>query len=140
MLLSCAWAQAQQYEGVVEKSVALVGNDIIMLSEIESEAQMMRARGLTVDKSARCEILENFLVSKLFLTQAKLDSLINVKLAPPAAASDTTAVVRDTTAATLPLRDTTPVRYVQAWHNVKMFRSDITTHRSPRCSSSASTK
>ena len=76
VLLSCAWAQAQQYEGVVEKSVALVGNDIIMLSEIESEAQMMRARGLTVDKSARCEILENFLVSKLFLTQAKLDSLV----------------------------------------------------------------
>lgn len=56
---------------------------------------------------------------------SSVDSLINVKLAPPAAASDTTAVVRDTTAATLPLRDTTPVRYVQAWHNVKMFRSDI---------------
>ncbi|MBQ5434440.1 MAG: hypothetical protein IIT50_00165 [Bacteroidales bacterium] len=56
---------------------------------------------------------------------SSVDSLINVKLAPPAAASDTTAVVRDTTAETLPLRDTTPVRYVQAWHNVKMFRSDI---------------
>ena len=69
-------ARAQQYGGVVEKSVALVGNDIVMLSEIEAEAQMMRARGLSVDKSARCEILENFLVSKLFLTQAKLDSLV----------------------------------------------------------------
>ena len=68
--------RAQRYEGVVDKSVALVGNDIVMLSDIESEAQMMRARGLTVDKSARCEILENFLVSKLFLTQAKLDSLM----------------------------------------------------------------
>ena len=68
--------RAQRYEGVVDKSVALVGNDIVMLSDIESEAQMMRARGLTVDKSARCEILENFLVSKLFLTQAKLDSLL----------------------------------------------------------------
>ena len=68
--------RAQRYDGVVDKSVALVGNDIVMLSDIEAEAQMMRARGLTVDKSARCEILENFLVSKLFLTQAKLDSLI----------------------------------------------------------------
>lgn len=66
---------AQTYEGVVEKSVALVGNDIIMLSEVEAEAQMMRARGLTVDKSARCEILENMLASKLFLVQARLDSL-----------------------------------------------------------------
>ena len=55
--------------------MALIGNDIVMLSDIESEAQMMRARGLVVDKTARCEILENFLVSKLFLTQAKFDSL-----------------------------------------------------------------
>ena len=75
LILALAPAAAQQYEGVVDKSVALVGNDIIMLSEIEAEAQMMRARGLTVDKTARCEILENMLVSKLFLTQAKLDSL-----------------------------------------------------------------
>ena len=75
LILALAPAAAQQYEGVVDKSVALVGNAIIMLSEIEAEAQMMRARGLTVDKTARCEILENMLVSKLFLTQAKLDSL-----------------------------------------------------------------
>ena len=66
---------AQQYDGVVEKSVALVGNDIVMLSDIEAEAQMMRMRGLPTDRNARCEILESFLVSKLFLTQAKLDSL-----------------------------------------------------------------
>ena len=75
LILTLAPAAAQQYEGVVDKSVALVGNDIVMLSDIEAEAQMMRARGLTVDKAARCEILENMLVSKLFLTQAKLDSL-----------------------------------------------------------------
>ena len=77
LLLSVLFpARAQKYEGVVEKTVALIGNDIVMLSDIESEAQMQRARGLTVDKSARCEILEGFLVSKLFLTQARLDSLV----------------------------------------------------------------
>ena len=76
LLIGILPLRAQRYEGVVDKSVALVGNDIVMLSDIEAEAQMMRARGLTVDKSARCEILENFLVSKLFLTQAKLDSLM----------------------------------------------------------------
>ena len=76
LLLVLLPARAQRYDGIVEKSVALIGNDIVMLSDIESEAQMQRARGLTVDKSARCEILENFLVSKLFLTQAKLDSLV----------------------------------------------------------------
>ncbi|MBR1538604.1 MAG: peptidylprolyl isomerase [Bacteroidales bacterium] len=76
LLLLLLPARAQRYEGVIDKSVALIGNDIVMLSDIEAEAQMQRARGLTVDKSARCEILENFLVSKLFLTQAKLDSLV----------------------------------------------------------------
>ena len=76
LLLVFLPARGQQYEGIVEKSIALVGNDIVMLSEIEAEAQMQRARGLSVDKSARCEILESFLVSKLFLTQAKLDSLV----------------------------------------------------------------
>lgn len=64
-----------------------------------------------------------------------VDSLINVILAPPpppavaqdtvAVALDSTAVALDSTAMALPPRDTTPVRYVQAWHNVKMFRSDI---------------
>lgn len=75
LLLLLLPVRAQRYEGVIDKSVALIGSDIVMLSDIEAEAQMQRARGLTVDKSARCEILENFLVSKLFLTQARLDSL-----------------------------------------------------------------
>ena len=36
---------------------------------------------------------------------------------------DSTAIApRDSLAA---FRDTTPIRYVQAWHNVKMFRSDL---------------
>ena len=29
-------ARAQKYEGVVEKTVALIGNDIVMLSDIEA--------------------------------------------------------------------------------------------------------
>lgn len=78
IILSCVWigASAQKYQGgLVDKTIALIGDDMIMLSQLESEAQMMSARGLTVDKSARCEILESILVSKLFLVQAKLDSL-----------------------------------------------------------------
>lgn len=76
LLLAVLPLRGQKYDGVIDKSVALIGNDIVMLSEIEAEAQMERARGLAVDKTARCEILENFLVSKLFLTQARLDSLV----------------------------------------------------------------
>lgn len=66
----------QKYEnGLIEKSVAIVGNDVIMLSDIEDEAQMMRARGYAVDYNARCEILEQILTANLYLTQARLDSL-----------------------------------------------------------------
>ena len=67
---------AQTYDGgLVDKTVALIGNDMIMLSQIESEAQMMSARGMSVDKKARCELLEQILIAKLFLVQARLDSL-----------------------------------------------------------------
>ena len=37
---------------------------------------MMRVNGLVADRNARCELLEEIMVSKLFLTQARLDSLV----------------------------------------------------------------
>ena len=61
-VLVCAFpllpARAQRYEGVIDKSVALIGNDIIMLSDIESEAQMMRAQGLAVDRVIKTGLLQ----------------------------------------------------------------------------------
>ena len=40
--------------------------------------------------------------------------------------ADSTAVIPgDSTAVTRPPRDTTPIRYVLAWNNVKMYRSDM---------------
>ena len=73
----CFTAFGQNYgPGVVEKSVAVVGNEVIMISQVEGEAQMMRARGSVVDESTRCEILEQMLISKLFISQAKIDSLV----------------------------------------------------------------
>ncbi len=67
---------AQRYqEGLVDKTIVLIGNDMIMLSDIENEVQMMSARGFMADRNARCQILEEMLVSKLFLNQARIDSL-----------------------------------------------------------------
>ena len=71
-----AIAGAQTYGGgLIDKSVAIVGNDVVLLSDIEDEARMMQAGGYTVDANSRCQILENIVSSKLFLTQARLDSL-----------------------------------------------------------------
>ena len=73
-------ASAQKYQGgLVDKTVAIVGNEMIMLSQLEEEVQMMKAYGMLSDKSGRCDILEQMMSSKLFLMQARVDS-INVNL------------------------------------------------------------
>ncbi|HNY05227.1 MAG TPA: peptidylprolyl isomerase [Candidatus Egerieousia sp.] len=69
-------AQAQVYQkGLIDKTIAIVGNEPIMLSQLEDEVQMMQAQGMTSDKNVRCQILESMLSAKLFLNQARLDSL-----------------------------------------------------------------
>lgn len=69
-------ASAQKYSGgLVDKTVAIVGNEVIMLSDIEEEVAMMRAYGMMSDKKGRCEILEEMMSTRLFLMQARLDSI-----------------------------------------------------------------
>lgn len=69
-------ASGQKYSnGLVDKTIAVVGNEMIMLSDLEEEVEMMRAYGMLSDKSGRCEILEQMMSSKLFLMQARVDSI-----------------------------------------------------------------
>ena len=75
LLGSCLSASAQKYQNIIDKSVAVVGGELITLSEIEQEVQMMSARGYASDRNIRCELLENMMRSKLFLMQARIDSL-----------------------------------------------------------------
>ncbi len=46
-----------------------------MISQLEEEVQMMRAYGMMSDRTGRCEILEQMMSAKLFLMQARLDSI-----------------------------------------------------------------
>ena len=71
----CTMAFAQKYNGIIDKTVAVVGNEMITLSNIEDEVRMARTQGLSSDGTVRCELLENMMSSKLFLMQARLDSL-----------------------------------------------------------------
>ena len=74
-LLCIIPAGAQRYK-TIDKSIAVVGNELITVSDLESEIQMMRAQGQSSsDRSTRCQLLENMMQSKLFLMQARLDSL-----------------------------------------------------------------
>ena len=76
MLCLSVSAFAQKYSGgVVDKTIAVVGNEMIMLSDLEEEVQLMKAQGMMSDRNARCELLERMLEAKLFLMQSRLDSL-----------------------------------------------------------------
>ena len=71
---ACTLAQAQKYK-YIDKTVAVVGNEAIMISDIEASVKERGAQGLSSDRNVRCEALESFLESKLYLMQARLDSL-----------------------------------------------------------------
>lgn len=74
--LSSVVASAQKYpDGIVDKTIAVVGNEVITISDLEEEVKMMSAYGMMSDKSGRCDVLEQMMASKLFLMQARVDSI-----------------------------------------------------------------
>ena len=67
---------AQTYPaGLIDKTIAVVGNEMITISQLEQDLQYMRTSGMQSDQNMRCEMLEQMLESKLFLMQARIDSL-----------------------------------------------------------------
>lgn len=71
-----ATASAQKYQGgLIDKTVAVVGNEVIMLSDVEEEMKTQSYNYMS-DKTSRCEVLENMMITKLFLMQARVDSLV----------------------------------------------------------------
>ena len=71
---ACVAAHAQKYK-YIDKSVAVVGNEVVLISDIEAMVKERGAQGLSSDRNVRCEFLENILESKLLLMQARIDSL-----------------------------------------------------------------
>ena len=69
---------AQTYpKGLVDKTVAVVGNEVITIGELEEQLRMMRIeRGVYAsDNIMRCELLERLMEQNIFLMQARIDSL-----------------------------------------------------------------
>ena len=76
LLLLWAPLSAQQYQnGLVDKVIAIVGNEMIQLSTLEYQAQLAMMNGVISDKNLRCKMLEEMLVQKLLINQARLDSI-----------------------------------------------------------------
>lgn len=66
-----AFAQKQ----VIDKVIAHVGGEIVLLSELEEQYALLSEKNANLPPEARCFILDNLLTSKLLINQAKLDSI-----------------------------------------------------------------
>ena len=73
MILPGAIVNAQK---LVESVAAIVGNEVIYLSDVESAVADLRRNGNKLSpESLRCNVFQEMLISKLFLDQARIDSI-----------------------------------------------------------------
>lgn len=73
ILLAFGSLSGQSY--LIDKVVARVGGENILLSEVEDEYAYMVASKAKISANAKCEILKNLIAQKLIVYQAKLDSV-----------------------------------------------------------------
>ena len=67
---------SSEQKNVIDKIIAVVGEEIVLKSDIDNQFLHEQSQGL-VNSSAdsRTRILENLLVQKLLVAQAKIDSI-----------------------------------------------------------------
>ncbi|WP_297090238.1 peptidylprolyl isomerase [uncultured Draconibacterium sp.] len=78
MLLLAMLTATNAQDKVVDQIVAVVGGNIILKSDIENMHINQQAQGITSEGDMKCEILEDFLINKLLVAEAELDTLITV--------------------------------------------------------------
>ena len=59
----------------VDRILAQIGNNIILLSDIENQRIQAMSQSMEVDKDSECFMLEEMLYQNLLVNQAKLDSV-----------------------------------------------------------------
>jgi peptidyl-prolyl cis-trans isomerase SurA len=76
LLFSAIISSAFTQGTVVDKIIAQVGDNIILLSDIEAQKQQAKISGVNITSAIDCEILEKMMYQQLLVNQAKLDSLV----------------------------------------------------------------
>ena len=76
-LFSCfAFLQmATAQRAVIDKVVAMVGGEVVLLSELEEQFSSMKAQNPTIPAEQRCGVMEQLMIAKLLVNQARLDSI-----------------------------------------------------------------
>ena len=78
IILSMSISLNAQEEKVIDQVVAIVGQNIILESEVENQYYQyrMQSGAISGGSSIRCQMLETLLFQKLLLNQAELDSIV----------------------------------------------------------------
>ncbi len=71
--LSITNAQNRQ---VIDKVVGVVGQELVLLSDIEDQFSLAKKRQPELESEARCIIMDQVLAQNLMLNQARLDSIV----------------------------------------------------------------
>ena len=60
----------------IDKVEAIIGDEIVLTSEIESQYLQYLSQGNSKSEAVKCEIIEDLLFQKLLINQAKVDSVV----------------------------------------------------------------
>ncbi|MCY7327375.1 MAG: peptidylprolyl isomerase [Saprospiraceae bacterium] len=74
-LLLSTLLSAQSDRAVIERVVATVGGEIILLSEVQEQFSYAKQQQADLPDEYRCVVLQNLIVQKILVNQAKLDSI-----------------------------------------------------------------
>ncbi|TNE56649.1 MAG: hypothetical protein EP344_12010, partial [Bacteroidetes bacterium] len=78
LLLLCllpAMLRAQNERALIDKVIATVGGEILLLSEIQEQMSYARQQQPDLPQEYGCVVVQNLLIQKLLVNQAKLDSV-----------------------------------------------------------------
>jgi peptidyl-prolyl cis-trans isomerase SurA len=64
-----------QDKRTIDEVVATVGSEVVFLNEIEEQYSYIKEKQPTLPAEARCEVLQNLIIQRLLVNQAKLDSV-----------------------------------------------------------------
>lgn len=67
---------SQNDKAVIDRVVATVGNEIILLSEVQEQYSFAKKDQPDLSPDYQCVVLQNLIVQKLLVNQAKLDSVV----------------------------------------------------------------
>ena len=66
---------SQKSDTVIDQIIGIVGNKIILQSDLEAQYQQYLAQGHYKDEAAKCDVLDQLLLTKLLIHYANIDSV-----------------------------------------------------------------